>query len=123
MDTTPRAAVAGLSLLLVLLTGIWLSRRGRPLNVGISTLHKLVGLAAGVLLLVTIYQRNRVVPLDAAEWIAIVVTGLCFLGTVVSGALLTSDEPMPVAVLRVHQVVPILTALSSGATLYLLLGL
>jgi uncharacterized membrane protein YhiD involved in acid resistance len=123
MDTTPRAAVAGLSLLLVLLTGIWLSRRGRPLNVGISTLHKLVGLAAGVLLVVTIYQRNRVVPLDAAEWIAIVVTGLCFLGTVVSGALLTSDEPMPVAVLRVHQVVPILTALSSGATLYLLLGL
>ena len=123
MDTTARAAVAGLLLFLVFLTGIWLSRRGRPLNVGISTLHKLVGLAAGVLLLVIIYQRNRVVPLDAAEWIAIVVTSLCFLGTVVSGALLTSDDPMPVAVLRVHQVVPVLTALSSGATLYLLLGL
>jgi uncharacterized membrane protein YhiD involved in acid resistance len=106
MDTTPRAAVAGLSLLLVLLTGIWLSRRGRPLNVGISTLHKLISLAAGIFLLVTVYQRNRMVPLSATEWIAIVVTGLCFLGTVASGGFLSSDRPMPVAVLRVHQVVP-----------------
>jgi uncharacterized membrane protein YhiD involved in acid resistance len=123
MDTTLRAVVAGLLLLLVCLTGIWLSRKGRPLNVGISTLHKLVGLAAGILLLVTIYQRNEVVPLDAAERITIVVTGLCFLGAVISGALLTSEDPMPVAVMRMHQVVPVLTVLSTGATLYLLLGL
>jgi uncharacterized membrane protein YhiD involved in acid resistance len=123
MDTTLRAVVAGLLLLLVFLTGIWLSRKGRPLYVGISTLHKLAGLAAGVLLLVTIYQRNGVVPLDAAEWVATVVTGLCFLGTVISGALLTSDEPRPPALLRVHQIVPVLTALSTGATLYLVLGL
>ena len=123
MDTTVRAVAAGLLLFLVFLTGIWLSRKGRPLNMGISTLHKLVGLAAGALLLVTIYQRNGVVPLNETEWIAIVVTGLCFLGTVISGALLTSEDPRPVAVLRVHLVVPVQTVLSSGATLYLLLGL
>jgi hypothetical protein len=123
MDTMLRAVVAGVLLLLVFLTGIWQSRKGRPLNVGISTVHKLVGLAAGVLLLVIIYQRNRVVPLNATEWTAIVVTGLCFLGTVISGALLTSAEPRPPALLRVHQIVPVLTALSTGATLYLVLGL
>jgi hypothetical protein len=122
MNTTVRAIVAGLFFLLVFLSGIWLSRTGRPLNVGISTVHKLISLAAGIFLLVTICQRNRMVPLGAAEWIAIVVTGLCFLGTVVSGALLSSDEPRPVAVLRVHQVMPVLTALSSGVTLYLVLG-
>jgi hypothetical protein len=91
--------------------------------VGISTIHKLIGLAAGLFLLVTIYQRGRETPLNATEWIAIVVTGLCFLGTVVSGAFLSSDKPMPVGVLRVHQIVPVLTVLSSGVTLWLLLGL
>jgi hypothetical protein len=122
MDTTIRAIVAGLFFLFIFLSGIWLSRTGRPLNVAISTVHKLISLATGVFLLVTIYQRNRVVPLSATEWIAIVVTGLCFLGTVVSGGLLSSDKPMPVAVLRVHQIVPALTVLSTDATLYFLLG-
>jgi uncharacterized membrane protein YhiD involved in acid resistance len=122
MDTTVRAIVVGLLFLFIFLSGIWLSRAGRPLNVAISTLHKLISLAAGVTLLVTVYQRNRTVPLSPTEWIAIVVTGLCFLGNVVSGGLLTSEKPMPVVVLRVHQVVPVLTVLSTAATLYLLLG-
>lgn len=53
---------------------------------------------------------------------AIVVTGLCFLGTVASGGFLSSEEPMPIAVLRLHQIVLVLTVLSSGAMLYLMLG-
>ena len=122
MNTGVRAVVAGLFFVFIFLSGIWLSRAGRPLNVGISTVHKLIGLAAGVFLLATIYQRNQVVPLGATEWVAIVVTGLCFLGTVASGGFLSSDKPMPVAVLRVHQILPVLTALSSGITLYLALG-
>jgi hypothetical protein len=119
VDITARAIIAGLSFLLVFLSGIWLSRKGRPLNVAISTVHKLISLAAGIFLLVIIYQRNQVLPLNATEWIAIVVTGLCFLGTVVSGALLSSDKPASVALLRVHQIVPVLTWLSSAFTLYL----
>lgn len=122
MSTTVRAIVVGLFFLLIFLSGIRLSRAGRPLNVGISTIHKLISLAAGVFLLVTIYQRNGAVPLSATEWTAIVVTGLCFAGTVASGGLLSSDKPMPVAVLRVHQVLPVLTMLATGVTLYLLLG-
>lgn len=122
MSTTVTAIVAGLLFLLIFLSGIWLSRSGRPLNVGLSTVHKLISLAAGIFLLVTIYQRNRVIPLSALEWIAIVVTGLCFLGTVASGGLLSTDKPAPVTLLRVHQVVPVLTLFSSAVTLYLLLG-
>jgi hypothetical protein len=117
-----RIVGTGLCFLLIFISGIWLSRSGRPLNVAISTFHKLISLVVGIFLLVTIYQRNQLVPLSATEWIAIVVTGLCFLGTVVSGGLLSSDKPMPVAIFRVHQVGPVLAALSTGATLYLVLG-
>lgn len=122
MDTTVRAIIAGLFFLFIFLSGIWLSRTGRPLNVAISTVHKLVSLAAGIFILVTIYQQSRVVPLSALEWIAIVVTGLCFLGTVASGGFLSSDKPAPVTLLRVHRIVPVLTLLSSAATLYLVLS-
>jgi hypothetical protein len=122
MSTVVRAIVAGLFFLFIFLSGIWLSRTGRPLNVGISTVHKLISLAAGVFLLVTIHQRNRVIPLSTTEWIAIMATGLCFLVTVASGGFLSSNKPMPVAVLRVHQIVPVLTVLSTATTLYLVLG-
>jgi len=122
MNPTVGALVVGLLFPFILLSGIWLSRTGRPLNVGISTVHKLTSLATGVILLVTITQRNLGVPLSGTEWIAIVVTGLCFLGTVAAGVLLAFDKPMPVAVSRLHQIVPVLTVLSTAATLYLLLS-
>jgi hypothetical protein len=122
MNTAARAVVAGISFLFVFLSGIWLSRAGQPLNVGISTIHKLISLAAGIFLLVTICQRNQVVPLNTTEWIAVVTTGLCFLGTVASGGFLSSDKPMPVALRRLHQVGPVLAALSSAGTLYLVLS-
>ena len=122
MNTTTRALIAGFLFLSVFASGIWLSRTGRPLNVAISTIHKLISLAAGIYVLVTVIQRQRMLPLSGAEWIATVVTGICFLGTVASGGFLSSDKPMPVALLRTHQIVPVLTAFSSAATLYLLLG-
>jgi hypothetical protein len=122
MNPTVGALVVGLLFPFVLLSGIWLSRTGRPLNVGISTVHKLTSLAAGVLLLVTITQRNLGIPLSGTEWVAIVVTGLCFLGTVAAGSLLAFDKPMPVAVSRLHQIAPVLTVISTAATLYLLLS-
>jgi uncharacterized protein YhhL (DUF1145 family) len=122
MNTTTRAVVAGAFFLFVFLSGLWLSRAGRPLNVAISTVHKLISLAAGIYLLVIITQRNQVVPLNTTEWIAIVITGLCFLATLASGGFLSAEKPMPIAVRRIHQVGPVLAVLSSTATLYLVLS-
>jgi hypothetical protein len=122
MSIVARAIAVGLLFLLVVLSGISLSRAGRPLNVGISTIHKLISLATGAYLLVTVVQRNRQAPLGPAEWIAVVVTGLCFLVLVATGGFLASDKSMPVALLRIHQIMPVLTVLASGTTLYLLLA-
>lgn len=122
MDATVRSVITGLFFLLIFLSGIGLKRAGRPINVGISTVHKLISLTAGVFLLVTVYQGNRVVPLSANEWTALVIAGLCFAGTVASGGALSFDKPMPAAVSRVHQIAPVLTVLATGATVLQLLG-
>ena len=123
MNITLRIIISAALFLLVFLTGIWLSRSGRPLNAGVFAAHKLVGLAAGVILLVTLYQRHRQVPLSGPEWIAVAVSGLCFLGTVVSGGFLSTDEPVSPALTRLHQLLPVLAVISSAVTLYLVLGL
>ena len=113
---------SGLFYLLIFLSGFWLTRSGKPYNVIVLTIHKLISLAAVVFLVITIYQANQVAKLSAIELVAGVVTGLFFLGTIVTGGLLSVDRPMPAIVLWLHRITPFLTVLSTAVTLYLLLG-
>lgn len=117
-----RAVGAGLLFLFIFLSGYWLSHSGKPLNGIILTIHKLISLAAVVLLVITIHQANQVAQLGARELSAGVVTGLLFLGTIATGGLLSTAKPMPAAILRLHQITPYLTVLSTAVTLYSLLG-
>jgi hypothetical protein len=123
MSTTQLGVVgAGFFFLVIFLSGIRLSRSGRPFNGIILTIHKLISLAAAVFLVVTIYQMNQVATLGAIELAAGVVTGLLFLGTGISGGLLSTDQPKPRAILTMHRIAPFLTVFSTAVTLYLLLG-
>jgi hypothetical protein len=56
------------------------------------------------------------------ELVVIAVTGLLFLLLFVSGALLSLDKPAPQAILRVHQVAPLLALVASSVTIYLLVS-
>jgi len=114
-------AVAGLLLTLVFLSGIWVSRSGKPYRTVPFTVHKLVGLAAGVCLAVIVYQAHQVAPIGMAEIAAIVVTILFFVGAVAVGGLLSIDRPVPESVRKLHQVLPVMALLSTVGTLILLL--
>jgi hypothetical protein len=66
---------------------------------------------------------NQTATLSALALMATVVTGLFFLSLVVSGGLLMAGErQMPAVVLRVHQIAPYLTVLSTAVSLAVLLG-
>lgn len=116
-----RIAGTRLLFLSIFVSGIRLSRSGRSLNGFILTIHKLISLAAAAFLVITIYQVNQAAALNAIELTAGVVTGLAFLGAVISGGLLSTGKPMPATILRMHQITPFLTVVSTAATLYLLL--
>jgi hypothetical protein len=117
-----RFAGAGLSFVLMFLSGIWLSRAGKPLNGVLFTIHKLVGLAAAVFLGATVYGLHQAAALSGMQLVAVAVSGLLFLGTVVAGGVLGIGKEMPTAVLRLHQIGPVLAVLASATTLYFLLS-
>ncbi len=117
-----RIVGVGLSFLLIFLSGLWVSRSGKPYHAGIFAIHKLIGLVVGILLAMIVLQTHRMDPLGLLEIGAVVVTVLLFVGTVAGGALLSIDRPLPAVVQRLHQVVPVLTVLSTSGTLYLLLS-
>ena len=117
----PRVWATGALLVVVILSGLWTSRAGKPYKTFPFTIHKLAGLAAGVLLGIIVYQANKVAPLGSLEIAAIVITALFFAGTVVVGGLLSIKEQASTMVLRLHQVLPVLSLLSTIGMLYLLL--
>jgi len=81
-------------------------------------------MVAVVLLGVTVCRINRAGALSAIELLVAIVTALFFLGTIVTGGLLSIpiDKAMPVIVHKLHQVTPYLTVLSTATALYLLRG-
>jgi len=112
----------GLCLLLILSSGILLGRSGKPYATALITIHKLVGLAAGVLLIMIVTQAHRAAALGPVEITAIAVTVLLFVVTVATGGLLSIDKQMPPVVLRLHQVLPVIATLATAGTLVLLLS-
>ena len=120
--TQLRVVVIGLLYLFIFLSGVWLTRSGKPYSTVVLTIHKLISLAAIVFLGVVIYRTNQVSALSAGELAAGVITGLLFVGTIATGGLLSADKPMPAIVLWLHRTTPFLTVLSTAVTLYLTLG-
>jgi uncharacterized membrane protein len=122
MSTTlGRIVGVGLLFVLILLSGIWLNRSGKPYSTLIFTIHKLAGLAVGGWLGLIVYQTHQAAPLGLLEIAAVAVTVLFSVGTVATGGLLSIEKPMPGVVQILHQVLPALTVLSAAGTLYLLL--
>ncbi len=117
-----RVAGVGLFFLFIFLSGFWLSHSGKSLNTIILTIHKLISVAAVIFLIVIIYRTNQISNLSTIELIAGVITGALFISTIISGGLLSTNKPMPDAVLKIHQITPYLTLLSTALTLYLLPG-
>ena len=113
----------GLLFLLTLGSGVWLSHSGKPLNTVIFTIHKLIALATVITIAVSVYNLYHLADMRASLVSAIIAaSGLLFLALFVTGALLSLEKPASAAILRVHQVAPLLALASSSAAIYLLLN-
>lgn len=105
---------------IIIASGIWLSKAPRPLNGIVLAVHKLVTVAVLVFLAVTCYQMNAAVALSQPDLAVVAATVLFFLGAIASGGFLSTESPMPPVVLIVHRVTAVATVLSTGILMVLL---
>jgi hypothetical protein len=117
-----KLTVAGLLFLLTIVTGIVLSNSGRPLSIGLVTLHKLVAVVAMVLVGMSIKQVGEAAGgLALVELGLIVVSAIFCLGLIATGALLTREElQLPEWILIIHRVAPPAVLVTSTASFYML---
>ncbi len=112
--------ITGLLWLLTLISGVWLTNSGRPLNASIFAAHKIIVLLTIIATVWTIYQLTKGVEMRTIESSTIVITGILLLVAFISGALLSFDKLVNDALLNTHRVTPFLTLVSTAVTLYLL---
>ncbi len=114
--------VAGILFLFTLISGVIVSHSGRPLNVGLVTVHKLIAVGTVVLIGIAINQLYKTGDGKAfLEMCAIAISIILFLTLIATGALLTREEmQLPAVVLKAHQAAPLLALISSMITVYLL---
>jgi len=114
--------VAGALFLVTLISGVIVSRSGKPLSIGLVTIHKLIAVGTVVLIGVAVNQLYKTA--DGKVFLEIslmVVSGILFLALIATGALLTREEmQLPELVLNIHKVAPLLALVSSALTVYLL---
>lgn len=107
-------------LVLVFVLGFVLQRRGRPHHVLLLTAHKLLALAALILMALTVIRINRATPLDTAALAAAGATAVFFVAAIVSGGLVSTDKPAPRIALLLHRVTPFVTVAGAVVTYILL---
>jgi hypothetical protein len=123
MDTiTTKLIAAGILFLFTLISGVIVSRSGRPLSVGLVTIHKLIAVGTVVLIGMAVNQLYKTVDGKVIiEMSVTVISGVLFLALIATGALLTREEmQLPDVVLKLHQVTPLLALVSSTITVYLM---
>jgi hypothetical protein len=112
---------AGIFFLLIFLSGYLLTHLGKPYNMLIITIHKLLGLAIGIYLGVSLYRINQMDEISTLGIGIIAITVVFFLAMVASGSLLSAERTFPNIIKLMHRSFPYLTVLSTGILIFLVL--
>jgi len=104
MDT--KLIISGILLFLLLISGMWLSLLGRPLNTIIFSLHKIIAVAAVVLLILAVIGMKKGMELSTLQLWAVILSGVFLLLALVSGALLSFDSLENNFTRLVHKLTP-----------------
>jgi hypothetical protein len=115
-----KLAGAGLFIVVIFLLGFLLNRSGKPYNMLVFTAHKLISIGAVVYLTVMVLRAHQATPLNTLQWVVVGITVFCFLATILTGGLWSVERTMPGILLKLHQIGPFLTLLSTLAMVYLI---
>ena len=122
MSIVSKIISSGLLFFFTIVTGIWLSNSGKPLNSLILNIHKLIALGSVIFIVIVIHNLLKNAGSSQVILTLIIVTGLFVLALFVSGALLSFGKPVNNIILTIHAVTPIPAVITTAMIIYLLLS-
>ena len=115
--------IAGITVLFVLMivSGIWLAKAGKPYDATQFNIHKILSLVAVVLTGVIAYSLYKAAGNPQLVLVLMIITALLFLILLVSGGLMNTDTTAHQLLQLVHRISSGLAVILSVLVFYLLL--
>jgi hypothetical protein len=107
----------GVGFILLWVSGFWLGKIGKPYNMILLSIHKLISLAALVYFMVTVFQIHKLTPLSPLEITLSVTSILLVVALITSGGLISALKTVLESIRIVHKILPSLAVLSTAVAL------
>ncbi len=121
MSITLKITGIGVLFLLVIISGIWLTKAGKPYNPILFNVHKLISLAGVIIAGIFVYNLLRGMEISPLMWTLVIGTGVFFIGLIVSGGLLNLDKPFYNLLRTIHRILPAVSIIMTAVIFYFLL--
>lgn len=120
MDTLSKFLNPGISFLVTVAFGFWLSQVGKPYNGVLFNFHKLIALGTVVITAMQIYKLVANSEPQTLLLILIVVTGVCVVALFASGAFMSIGNLNHQTMKLIHNIAPVLAVIAMATMVYML---
>lgn len=104
---------------IVIASGIWLARAGRPYRIALLTAHKLVDLGAVIAIGWIVYRAHGAAALATSVWAVVGAAALFMVAAFATGGVVSANAEAPSWVARLHGASAWLATILSAGVLYL----
>jgi len=104
--------------IIIILLGIWLSNSGRPFNPLIFNIHKLLAITLVIFNYFIIKNLKKFILFSKSNKVMLLISFLAFLVLIITGGLLSLEEPIKGVVLFLHSTLPAVVFISYSVLVY-----
>jgi len=122
MDTIIKFTIPIIAFLVILVFGFWLSHSGKPYNVVLFNIHKLIALGAVIITVVQLSKVLKTADSLALVTILLILAGLCVVALFATGALMSLGKLDFMLTLTIHRIAPVMLTIAMALVVYLLVG-
>jgi len=121
MSITLKITGIGIVFLLIIISGIWLTKTGKPYSPVLFNIHKLISFAGVVVTSIFVYNLFQGTDISPIMWTLVIVTGVIYIVLLVTGGLLNLDKPFYNLLRTIHRILPALSIVLTAVIFYFLL--
>ncbi len=112
----------GIAFILTLVFGFWVTHVGKPYNVALFNIHKLIALGVVVATVIQLVKTLKNTDTQALIILSLVVAALCVIALFASGALMSMDKLDYALMLTIHRVAPVVLVIAMVVVMLMLKG-
>lgn len=111
--------LSAISFIIVIVSGILMSRLGKPYQAVLFNIHKLISLAAIVLAAIALNNFRKASGLSSQQLTLVIAIAIFVLATLATGGIISAKEEPAKIILMIHKIMPVLIVI--GLTTFLII--